>query len=86
MYWETLKDNETVKNLCDKAEDLLDDIKDNETVKNVTEKVEDTFEELKKNETVKNVTEKLGSTIENAGEQVQKSGFWQKIKGFFGGK
>lgn len=86
MYWETSRITRQWRTLRDKAEDLLDDIKDNETVKNVTEKVEDTFEELKKNETVKNVTEKLGSTIENAGEQVQKSGFWQKIKGFFGGK
>ena len=85
-----LKENEKVKAVQEKVEGVIKDLKENENVKAAQQKVEDTINDLKNNEGVKEAVsfvkehaDKAGDAIQDAVEEVQKSGLWQKFKGLF---
>ena len=70
---DVIGDNGVVDNLKEKVGDVLENFTDNETAKKVTDFVKEHSDDA---------SEMLKSVTDNAG----KSGFWQKLKGLFGGK
>ncbi|MDD4533660.1 MAG: hypothetical protein PHC48_04210, partial [Prevotella sp.] len=88
-----LKNNETVKKVVDKVDEVIDDLKESETFKAAKDKIEGLVEDLQSSEAAKNVSSfmdehegKANEVIDSVTEQVKKSGFFNKLKGLFGGK
>ena len=82
---------ENLKNVKEKVEGVINDISENETVKAVREKIDETVEQLTSNETVQQAkefvseqTDRAGEFIKESAESVEKSSFFQKLKGLFG--
>ena len=70
---------------------VLNDIAENETVKAVREKIEDTVEQITSSETAKQAKDLVSEQADRAeefvkesAENIEKSGFVQKLKNLFG--